>query len=39
MQQKLEDIGMSKYLVDNYSLNTPSSKDMPWAQNFVMQAT
>lgn len=28
MQQKLEDIGMSRYLVDNDSLSTPSSMDM-----------
>jgi hypothetical protein len=28
MQQKLEDIGMSRYLVDNDSLSIPSSMDM-----------
>lgn len=28
MQQKLEDIGMSRYIVDNDSLSTPSSMDM-----------
>jgi hypothetical protein len=28
MQQKLEDIGMSKYLVDNDSYSTPGSMDM-----------
>ncbi len=28
MQEKFEDIGMSRYLVDNDSLSTPSSMDM-----------